>query len=298
VFVGPWASSALKARKHTTSDTFRAFSHVRQASEYVNSIARDGDLVLLKGTNKQDHLLRIVLARNGDVACWSDDCNRYAFCTECPERLKPSGAPNLLTQSGGQDSAAEAQAAPPLTVESDEQVIIGLGNPESKYAGSPHNMGYEVVDLLARMSGFAWTETPDAWIARGSRQGQKVCLVKVRLAMNGIGTGLKRVAGDTLFSPEKSILVHDDLSLPLGTVRTRLNGGAGGHRGVASILEAFQTDAFKRVKLGIGQSNARDKQVEYVLSPWDAASRPAVDASIHTAVLRIGELIASQPKAP
>jgi aminoacyl-tRNA hydrolase len=297
VFVGPWASSALKARKHKASDTFRAFSHVHQASEYVNSITRDGDLVLLKGTNKQDHLLRIVLAHNGDVACWRDDCNRYDFCTECPERLKPSGAPNLLAQSGRQTSAAQTEVAP-CTVESDAQVIVGLGNPESKYAGSPHNIGYEVVDLLAQMWGFTWSSTPDAWIARGAFHGQAVCLVKIRLAMNGIGAGLKRFADDTPFAPELSVVVHDDLNLPLGTVRTRLNGGAGGHRGVASVLEAFQTDAFRRVKVGIGQVHARDKQVDYVLSPWDAANRPAVDMAVRAAAERIAEMVASRPKAP
>ncbi|MDP2369221.1 aminoacyl-tRNA hydrolase [Rhodoferax sp.] len=296
ILVGAWASSALKARSLNGAGIFRAFSHVRDASDFVNASARSGDLVLLKGTNRQDHLLRIILARDGDVACWRDDCRRYVFCNECPDRRKHSGATSFLTQMGEQGDATASGSAQP-TIASDEQVIVGLGNPDGKYAGSPHNIGWEVVDLLAHTWGFAWTETPDAWIARGSQQGQKVCLVKVRLAMNGIGAGLRRIAGDTPFAPQQSILVHDDLSLPLGTVRTRLNGGAGGHRGVASILEAFQTDAFKRVKLGIGQPNARDKQVEYVLSRWDIASRPAVDASIHAAVLRIDELLASRPKA-
>jgi len=300
VFVGPWASSALKARTHENmvGDTFRAFRHVREASEYTNSITRDGDLVLLKGTNKQDHMLRIVLARNGDISCWRDDCNRYVFCNECPERDKPSGTPHLPTRAGGQRVASEVEPVHRHRFESDEQVIVGLGNPEGKYAGSPHNIGYEAVDLLAQNLGLTWLETPDAWIARGSLQGHKVCLLKVRLAMNGIGPGLMRFSDNATFAPQESILVHDDLNLPLGTVRTRLNGGAGGHRGVASILEAFQSDAFRRVKLGIGRPNARDKQVEYVLSPWDTECRPAVEEALHTAVLRIGEMVSRRPKAP
>lgn len=297
ILVGAWASSALKARSHNAGGVFRAFSHVRDASDFVNASARSGDLILLKGTNRQDHLLRIILARDDAVACWRDDCRRYVFCDECPDRNKRSGAPSLLTQMAEQ-GAATVSGSEQLAIASDEQVIVGLGNPESKYTGSPHNIGYEVVDLLAHMWGFTWLETPDAWIARGSSQGQAVCLIKVRLAMNGIGAGLKRIAGESRFAPEQSVLVHDDLNLSLGTVRTRLAGGAGGHRGVASILEAFQADTFRRVKLGIGQANARERQVDYVLSPWDPSSRPTVDSAVRTAAERVAEMLASRPKAP
>ena len=297
ILVGAWASSALKARSDSEGGVFRAFSHVRDASDFVNANARSGDLILLKGTNRQDHLLRIILARDGNVACWRDDCRRYVFCDECPDRNKRSGAPSLLTQMSEPGGTTQSGSEPPA-IAADEQVIVGLGNPESKYAGSPHNIGYEVVDLLAQTWGLIWLETSDAWIARGTWCGQAVCLVKVRLAMNGIGAGLRRFVGDTGFAPEQSVLVHDDLNLPLGTVRTRLAGGAGGHRGVASILEAFQADTFRRVKLGIGQANARDRQVDYVLSPWDASSRPTVDMAVRSAAERIAELLTSRSKAP
>lgn len=293
VFVGPWASSVLKTRG---GNVLRAFSHVRDAAAYLKVALLPGDLVLLKGSNKSDHLLRIMLARDGDVACWRDDCRRFVFCNECPDLGKPSGAPLLL----GQPKDLTPNGSPPIgpsNVESEEQVIVGLGNPEAKYAGSPHNIGYEVVDLLAQMWGFTWLETSNAWIARGSRQGQAVCLIKIRLAMNGIGAGLKRFADSTPFASQRCVVVHDDLNLPLGTVRTRLNGGAGGHHGVASVLEAFQTDTFRRVKLGIGQANARERQVDYVLSPWDPSSRPTVDSAVRTAAERVAEMVASRPKA-
>ena len=96
IFVGPWASSvsrraSLEERRH-----LRAFTHVRDAAEYINSITCEGDLVLLKGTNRQDHLQRIILARNEEVACWREDCDRVSFCNECPDLNKPSGAPLLL----------------------------------------------------------------------------------------------------------------------------------------------------------------------------------------------------------
>lgn len=297
VFVGPWASSVLKTHRPEQKAALRVFGHVRDAAKWLNSITRDGDLVLLKGTNKHDHLVRIVLERSENVACWRDDCNLNMFCNECSQRDRPSGAPLLNPGSITDRSAAELGSVVQRVV-SDEQFIVGLGNPETKYAGSPHNVGYEVVDLLAELWGFTWTVSPEAWIARGSYQDRAVCLIKVRTAMNNIGAGLSRFTESTSFTPEQCILVHDELALQLGTVKTRLSGGAGGHRGVASILEAFQTDTFRRVKMGIGQGHARDQVVAYVLSPWDAISRSTVDASAKIAQARIAEMIASRPKAP
>ena len=85
IFVGPWASSALKARKVGKDDALRTFSHVRDATEYIKSITREGDLVLLKGTNRQDHLQRIILAQSGKVACWREDCDLVSVCNGCPD---------------------------------------------------------------------------------------------------------------------------------------------------------------------------------------------------------------------
>lgn len=297
ILVGPWASSALKARKAGHEGELMAFSYVHDASEYLKSITREGDLVLLKGTNKQDHLLRIILARSSNVACWRDDCQRYQFCNECPDIGKPSGAP-LLRVRGPLSEATSTRSSPSApTLLPDEQVVVGLGNPEAKYAGSPHNIGYEVVDQLAVAWGLTWTETPDVWIARGFNLERAVCLVKVRMAMNGTGAGLKQLSEDLGFSSGQSILVYDDLALSLGAVRTRLSGGAGGHRGVASVLEAFQTDAFRRVKIGIGRPNAGEQQIDYVLTPWNAASRPTVDLAIKSGMSRVAELIEGHPRA-
>ena len=112
IFVGPWASSVLKARKPGREDALRAFSHVRDAAEYLNSITREGDLVLLKGANKQNHLLRIILARTHSIACWRDDCERNSFCNECPDRNKPSGPPPSLQRQSRSDVAPQAPSPP------------------------------------------------------------------------------------------------------------------------------------------------------------------------------------------
>jgi len=162
VFVGPWAPSVLATRRPGEEDALRAFSHVRDAAAYINSITREGDLVLLKGTHTQEHLLRIILARTGEVACWRDDCERRLFCNECPDRNKPSGAP-LLTQGASIPAlGSQKSSTDEVVLGINEQVIVGLGNPDSKRAGTPHNIGYEVVDRLAASRGLNWETTAEA----------------------------------------------------------------------------------------------------------------------------------------
>ena len=103
-----------------------------------------------------------------------------------------------------------------------------------------------------------------AWIARGSSKGRAVCLIKIRMPMNATGAGLKQLSESMAFGSEQCILVFDDLDLPLGTVRTRPRGSAGGHLGVASILEAFQSDAIRRVKVGVKKAGDKLDPISYV----------------------------------
>lgn len=296
VVIGPWASSVLKARKPGCENSWRIFGHVRDAADYVNSITSEGDLVLLKGSNKKDHLLRIILARKGKVACWRDDCNRNSFCNECPDLNKPSGDLPLLMPKSNSLAMLENSTSNSSHVEFSQQIVVGLGNPEAKYVNTPHNVGYEVVDQLAASLNLIWQMTPEAWVARGSTKGRAVCLIKVRMPMNGIGAGLKHLSKSMAFSSENCVLVYDDLDLKLGAVKSRLNGSAGGHRGVASILEAFQTDAIRRVKVGVGKAGEKHDRVNYVLTAFDAESRISIDQSIQTAVTRVLKLVEHQPR--
>jgi aminoacyl-tRNA hydrolase len=292
VFVGPWASCAFQAGALAEGKSLRVFTHVRDASAYLDAFLRAGDLVLLKGSNKRDHLQRIVLARRGKVACWRDDCVRIIQCSECSDLHTPSGLP-LQLDPGPADGAVPAGE----TFGVDEQVIVGLGNPEPRYAGTPHNLGYETVDRLAAGLGLNWTAVAEGWIARGALQGQALCLVKINRPMNLIGPGLKRLSEGRGFGPEQCVLVFDDLALPLGTVRIRQSGSAGGHRGVASILEAFQSSAFRRIKIGVGTEASRRHAVKYVLTTFDPAARAELDQAIATAHQMIQALLQA-PKKP
>ena len=289
VIVGPWASSALKARRAERGDALKVFAHVRDAAEFINSISRAGDLILLKGSLKQGHLHRIILARSKEIACWRDDCSRITFCNECPDRMKPSGMP-LVHHLPTMASSEAVPLSDRITLEPDEQVIVGLGNPEIKYANTPHNIGYEVLDHLAASLGLTWNANPQVLHVRGVLQGRRICLVKAQIVMNLTGGQLKQLSERMSFNPAQCILVYDDLDLPLGTVRTRLSGSAGGHRGVASILEAFQTDAFRRVKVGVGQTNSGLSKAEYVLKPFDVNIGAVVVEAISIATTRTVEL--------
>ena len=297
VFVGPWAFSVLNARKSGKPDALHAFGRVRDAAAFINSSTREGDLVVLKGNVRQDHFLRILLDRTDAITCWRDNCQRNIFCDACADRLKPSGQPVGMPKPP--DSKLPVASAPvvPAINGADMQLVIGLGNQDAIYSGTPHNLGFEAVDSLARAWGLSWEATPDAWIAHGKVSGQPAILVKLRSDMNLTGGGLRQVADAMGIGPERCVLVFDDLATPLGKVRTRTNGGAGGHRGVASALEAFQTNDIRRVKLGIGNAaSALDRPV-YVTSKFDGESRKLVDLALPVAQAHIVELLTKGPVA-
>lgn len=289
IVIGPWASSALKARANDNNHSLRVFNRVRDAAALLNTIAAEGDLILLKGTNKQDHLQRIILARTNSIACWRDDCQRNDFCNQCPERMKPSGMPASSSGSVTPMPTRAGLASP--EIDSPGQVIVGLGNPGAQFAHTPHNVGYDVLDRLAADLALPWRSTLEAMYAQGTVNDQSVCLVKVQAPMNLIGASLKLFANTLHFRPEQCTLIFDDLDLPLGTVKTRQRGSAGSHRGVASILEAFQTDAFRRVKIGVGKADYKMSRAQYVLTQFSEGDQASIDAAIEKAASNIRTML-------
>ena len=295
IFIGPWASSVLKNRSADQANKLRVFSHVSDAARFIQTINLKGDLVLLKSTVKLDHLQRIVLAQTGDIACWRDDCQRSNFCTHCPDRMKPSG--NLHPQSpvvSGVQTGSTTLFNPSgnTTSDSNEQYIICLGNPGPQFDNTPHNVGYSVADALAASWNLPWQQSPEGWLAQGVADGKSVCLVKIDTPMNLTGSGLRKLSERLVFAPAQCVLVFDDLDLPLGAVRVRERGSAGGHRGVASILEAFQTDAFRRLKIGVAPKDKTVSRATYVLKTFDATDQLAVEKALVLAAAKVGELLA------
>ena len=128
-------------------------------------------------------------------------------------------------------------------------------------------------------------------VASGELHGQKICLIKPFSPMNEIGTALAALANELGFEVHQCILVHDDLDLPLGAVRARNRGSDGGHRGVRSILQAFQDDRFRRVKIGVGHAPEGQSVIDFVLTPFSEEQRAIVTTINSAAADKVIELL-------
>lgn len=285
IFTGKMATAALKARNTANTGRLFAFSHPRDAHQFLESIRQEGDLIAIKGNNKLDHLSRIALSLAGrTVNCWVDDCGRDMFCSECSHLESHRGPPGSLA------TPPETGTAPPLAGTGD-LVVIGLGNPGPEFAGTPHNVGYEALDALSALADSPWNEYGEAWIAAMPLAERRLWLIKLKSPMNRSGSALRHLSVEMGFDASHCILIFDDIDLPLGKVRSRMDGSSGGHRGVASILEAFQTDAFCRVKIGV-RSPTQDKPA--VLQRFDEAAYAIIRQAFPVVAERLRQLSASR----
>lgn len=292
LFIGPKASACLRAKRDANDQLF-AFPSLRNASSFLQAYLQPGDLVLLKGSTRADHLERLILSRTGSVACWLTACGLFHFCDDC-RSINVESEPEYI-----QAIAQTASAIPSphvehnvATGEQSTQYIVGLGNPGEHYTGTPHNVGHCVVDILAKRLNGSWIRQGDlAMIAHTQCQGRPICLMKLSALMNHAGPTLLPLSQELSFSLKDCIFVHDDLDLPIGTIRARQRGSDGGHRGVQSIIQAFQEDKFRRVKIGIGKPDGSQSVIDYVLTPFPHEQRAAIDAGNEVAADRVMNLI-------
>ena len=149
-------------------------------------------------------------------------------------------------------------------------LIVGLGNPGEKYKNSRHNLGFMVLDELARemlsLAKTKWQENKK-FNSQFIDIGPQAILVKPQTMMNASGFAVAKMANFYHIEPAEIWVVHDDADLPLGRIKIRLGGGSGGHRGIDSIIEQLGTDKFIRFRLGIGKVDIKkDRLLEkYVL---------------------------------
>jgi aminoacyl-tRNA hydrolase len=296
VFIGPHASSALRA-KRDPSDRLLAFSSPRQAASYFAGYLRAGDLVLLKGSIPADHLQRQILVRTTDVRCWRLDCRRRHFCGSCELLRVPSGPTGTDVPVGVSHIPAPRLRGGLVSGHPAVACVVGLGNPGVQYADTPHNVGQRALEALAQRFARSWAaENDEFMIARAQIGATLVCLLKPVIAMNDVGPALVRLAQVIGFGAAQCVLLQDDADLPLGTVRTRMRGADGGHRGVRSILEAFQDDRFRRVKIGVGRSATGASALDHVLTNFSVEQLARVDEACLLAADRIVELLKVEAK--
>ena len=163
------------------------------------------------------------------------------------------------------------------------QAIVGLGNPGPQYRDTRHNVGARVVDVLAKRLKVRFQRVGGHLVAQGKWRSEVVYLIKPQCFMNAMGPPVARVTSRLPLVPGDLILMYDDLDLPLGMVRVRMKGSAGGHNGVRSLIGTLGTDQLRRVKIGIGRpaSPERDREevVDHVLSAFLPDELPTVEAA-------------------
>ncbi len=158
------------------------------------------------------------------------------------------------------------------------KIIVGLGNPGIPYRMTRHNIGFQVVDRLAKLNHIPIrTKRFKSLYGTGWIDSQQVVLAKPRTFMNRSGEAVKRAADFFHLRIEDLIVVHDDLDLPFGRLRFKHRGGDGGHQGVRSIIEMMGGNNFLRLKVGIGRPPQGMDPAEYVLETFDKVMQSHLD---------------------
>ncbi|MHB1455683.1 MAG: aminoacyl-tRNA hydrolase [Armatimonadota bacterium] len=162
----------------------------------------------------------------------------------------------------------------------DTKLIIGLGNPGTEYRDTRHNIGFMAVDLIARKHHIqVKTRRNNAHIGEGLIAEQKVILAKPMTFMNLSGQAVSALMRKYRLTPQDILIIYDDVALPLGRIRIRPDGSAGGHNGIKSIIGSLGAQDFPRIRIGIGSPN-RD-MIDHVLSRFHKTEietvREAVD---------------------
>lgn len=164
------------------------------------------------------------------------------------------------------------------------KLIVGLGNPGPEYAETRHNAGFQFLDRLARKHGLKFSALKfKALIAEGEIRGCQVILAKPLTFMNLSGQAVKPLVKSCGIELVDLLVVYDDMDLPLGAVRFRPGGGAGGHKGMLSVIEALGNRHFPRLRFGIGRPSHGDP-MDYVLSEFSEDERAAMERAYEIGV--------------
>lgn len=162
------------------------------------------------------------------------------------------------------------------------KMFAGLGNPGAEYAATRHNVGFMLADALAaRWNASGWRTKQDALVSEARLGAEKILLVKPLTYMNESGRAVGPLLSWYKLAPEDLIVAHDDMDLPVGTIRLRKKGSAGGHNGMKSILYHVQDENFPRVRIGVGHPvHGREQVIRHVLSPFSGEDAQKIREAI------------------
>ena len=175
----------------------------------------------------------------------------------------------------------------------DRFLVVGLGNPGPRYAGTRHNAGFLVADLLAeRIGGRFKAHRSNADVLEGRLAGRPVVLVKPRSFMNDSGGPVVNAARFYKVPVESVLVVHDELDLPYGGLRLKRGGGDGGHNGLRSITSALGSKEYLRTRFGIGRPPGRQDAADFVVREWSGAERKDLGYHVDRAADAVEALLA------
>ena len=177
------------------------------------------------------------------------------------------------------------------------KVVVGLGNPGAQYANTPHSVGFEVVDRIAADCGVAWEEKRQfkCLMAKANFAGQGVLLVKPQTFMNLSGESVAPVVKYHNATAADLAVVQDDIDLAVGRIRIRKAGSCGGHNGIRNIIERLGTQAFVRLKLGVGKE--RGNVIGHVLGKFDPETRKTMDLVVEESAKAVAAILRDGPDA-
>ena len=172
-------------------------------------------------------------------------------------------------------------------------IIAGLGNPTKQYEGTRHNVGFEVIDALARKYNIdVDTKKHRAYIGKGMIEGQKVILAKPQTYMNLSGESVRSLLDYYKVDEEQELLViYDDISLGVGQIRIRAKGSAGGHNGIKNIIAHLGGQVFPRIKVGVGEKPPKWDLADYVLGHFSQGERTIMEDAVKEAADAVMEAV-------
>lgn len=162
-------------------------------------------------------------------------------------------------------------------------LLVGLGNIGPEYADTRHNIGFMVLDYLAKKYGAAFDISRHAFVTEFKHKGKSYTLVKPTTYMNLSGKAVAHYLSSLKLPAEQMLVITDDLALPFGKLRMRAKGSAGGHNGLKHIEETLGSNQYPRLRFGVSDNFPKGRQVDYVLSPFSSEEQEQLPALIEQA---------------
>ena len=171
-------------------------------------------------------------------------------------------------------------------------VVVGLGNPGSKYAETRHNIGFWSIERIAAEHSIDVSARNKATVVgEGVIAERRVVLVRPKTFVNRSGEAAKYLLARYRISSDKLLIIYDDINLPLGKLRLRARGSAGGHNGIRSIIETLGSEEFPRLRIGIGRPPAGQDQISYVIGAMSPEERQVADEMLEMVTQAVSAIL-------